>query len=187
VLGLGALPLDDLADLAADVRHHRQQRPVGRPQLAAEEFEDGDRLAPHHDRERHGRVQPRAPGERRAREGLVGREVFDPEGLAAPPHAAGQPRVAAPERPPPRRAHELAPVPAVRAPGLDEAQRRRLAVARPHEPHLPTQRLAHGAQDARHGLLEIPRLGERARHLVLRRQARRRRAQLLQLLLRERH
>jgi hypothetical protein len=47
VLGLGALPLDDLADLAAGVRHHREQRLVGRAQLAAEEFEDGDGLAAH--------------------------------------------------------------------------------------------------------------------------------------------
>ena len=59
----GPLALDELADLAADGRHHVEQVLVGLPYLVAEELHDPQDVSAEQDGKAEGRVQPFARGD----------------------------------------------------------------------------------------------------------------------------
>ncbi len=88
-----ALAFDELSDLAADRGEHPQEVVVGRTDLAAEEFNDGDYLRAMKNRKRESAVHSFFDGDFRAREVLVPSHVHNPGRLAARPHwGASTPR-----------------------------------------------------------------------------------------------
>src|SRR5262249_49352760 len=92
---LGAPALDELTDLAAEVRHHVEQIPVGLADLTADQIDDAQDLGAEEDRKGEGRVKPFARGDARAGGGRVLGEIRDAHGRAARPRPARQ---AAPAR-----------------------------------------------------------------------------------------
>src|SRR5712692_8610051 len=78
--GLGPPALDELADLDADGLEHLERLAVGRPHLAAEEFDAAADAPVDGDREPNRAVQPRLGGVAGAREVRVVEDVWNPRG-----------------------------------------------------------------------------------------------------------
>src|SRR5262249_36328213 len=151
-----SLALDELADLAADGRHHGEQVLVGLPSLVAEELHDSQDVAAEQDGKAESRVQPFARGDGCAWEIRVMDDIGNVGRRTAGPDAAWQP---APGKKCARttRGLKVWGRDGLFMPQLDAAQHPRLAVEAPQRAQVPSQALAHGLQDAWRGFWERPR------------------------------
>ena len=164
---LRALPLDELADLAAESRHHVEKILIGWLYLAAQELDDSQDLAGQQYGKPEGGVQPLASGDGRASEVRVVNNVGNAYGSATGPDAPRQPDASA-ERAGERRGRELRDGHGFLVPYLDAAQDFLLSIDAPQRAEIPIQKLAHGPKDVWHSLLEGRSLGQRLGDDVLR-------------------
>src|SRR5439155_460725 len=164
---LRALPLDELADLAAESRHHVEKILIGWLYLAAQELDDSQDLAGQQYGKPEGSVQPLASGDGRAAEVRVVNDVGNAHGSTTGPDAPRQPDASA-ERAGERRGRELRDGHGFLVPYLDAAQDFLLSIDAPQRAEIPIQKLAHGPKDVWHSLLEGRSLGQRLGDDVLR-------------------
>ena len=155
-----------MADLDADGLEHLERLAVGRPHLAAEEFDDAADAPVDGDREPDRAVQLRLGGVARAREVRVVEDVRDPRGPPGGPHASRQADPGGEGRVP-ADALELVRD-GVGSPDLDASQSARALVDLPDGAHLPAKALAERSQDSGRGLVEGGRVGEDGGDGVLR-------------------
>src|SRR6266498_5400468 len=80
---LGALALDELADLAADGSQHVEQLLIGLPDLAAEKLDHAQDFPPEQDGKAQGRVQSFAFGDSSARKVFIMNDIANVFGLEA--------------------------------------------------------------------------------------------------------
>src|SRR5262249_59730315 len=164
---LGAPALDELTDLAAEVRHHVEQIAVGLADLTADQIDDAQDLGAEEDRKGKGRVKPVARGGARAEEGRVVGEIRDAHGCAARPGPARQ-TAPARKRARPSRGLELRGLDRRRAPQLRATENTRFPIQEPPRAEVPSHALAQGPEDPGHRFLDRDRFRQDPGGAVLR-------------------
>ena len=169
---LAALPLHELADLAAYASHAFEQLGIGLMNLAAEEFHDADCLRANLDREGERAVQVGVRRFGRAAKARLLRDVANPCGLAfrpgAPDQAAG---LSQGRRSLLRGLEERIDAGRCDAPGLGAAHHLAALIVLEARAAGPSKGLADHADDLRHRLGDAVRLPQQARDGVLDREA----------------
>ena len=156
---LGPAPLDEVADLAADVGHHPEGRAVWRSSLAAEKGDDAGDLPPIRDRKGEVAMQSGAQGRRGVWRIRMARQVFQRCRPAGRPHATDQAGAAG-------KAQLLAggfeagDLLGRSIPAELRAEHVGVPVHRPGLTHGPAQRLAHPLQNLGGGLRPAGGIGE---------------------------
>src|SRR5262249_36694833 len=164
------LALDELANLAADGRHHGEQVRVGLPSLVAEELHDPQNVATEQDGKTAGRVQSFACSDEHAGEIRVLDDIGNVGRFTAGPDAAWQPD-AGHERARATRGRKVRGLYGGFMPHLDTAQHTRLAVAAPQHAQVPEQALTHGLQELGRGVFDPRRLRQDLGHSMVRQAA----------------
>ena len=160
---LGALALEELADLPAERRGRLQEVLVHAEPLPAEELDDAEGLEPARHREAEGGPQPRPQRRLVPREVRVHQQPVQVDGRVLGPDPAGQ-ALAALERRLLRHGRELVGARAQvgRRPARGAAQHPRRLVHGPERAHVPAELGADDGQDLGHCRVEVRRAGEDA-------------------------